>query len=65
MEIYHKDKFIGRIREAPICVWCSRKHLIIFDKNNEKIYDVSGPCCPISCGGPVNFQVRKSFDNFN
>ena len=53
LEVYHEDKFLGRIRERPVC--CSRKHLEVWDYKDEKIYDISGPCCPISCGGEVSY----------
>ena len=29
----------------------------VWNKNDEKIYDISGPCCPISCGGSVPFPI--------
>ena len=58
LEVFHKDRFLGRVREVPVC--CTRKKFEVFDKNDEKIYDISGPCCPVSCGGSVDFQVRYS-----
>ena len=48
-------KFLGCIREKPVC--CTGKHLEVWNKDNEKIYDISGPCCPTSCGGEILFQV--------
>ena len=55
LEIYHQDRLLGKIREVPQC--CARKHLEVFDQKDQKIFDISGPCCPISCGGDVNFPV--------
>ena len=46
----------------------------MWGKNDQKIYDISGPCIPCSCGGDVQFQVRnlkvfnfkfKNLDNIN
>ena len=70
LEVYHQGQELGKIREVPIC--CTRKHLEVWGKNDQKIYDISGPCIPCSCGGDVQFQVRnlkvfnfkfKNFDN--
>ena len=55
LEVYQNDRFLGRVREVPVC--CTRKHLEVWNKNEEKIYDISGPCCPFSCGGSVPFPV--------
>ena len=49
-------KFLGCVREKP--VFCTGKHLEVWNKDNEKIYDISGPCCPVSCGGEISFQVK-------
>ena len=51
----NSPKFLGCIREKP--VFFKRKHLEVWNKDNEKIYDISGPCCPVSCGGEIPFQV--------
>jgi len=58
LEIYHQDRLLGKIREVPQC--CARKHLEVFDQKDQKIFDISGPCCPISCGGDVNFPIENS-----
>jgi len=55
LEVYQNDRFLGRVREVPVC--CTRKHLEVWNKNEEKIYDISGPCCPFSCGGSVPFPI--------
>ena len=55
MTIEHQGQLLGSIREVPVC--CTRKHLEVWDKNDQKIFDISGPCCPISCGGDVPFLV--------
>ena len=54
-------KFLGCIREKP--VFCTGKHLEAWNKDNEKIYDISGPCCPVSCGGEISFQVKYIIKN--
>ena len=51
----YQGQELGKIREVPIC--CTRKHLEVWGKNDQKIYDISGPCIPCSCGGDVPFQV--------
>jgi len=58
LEVYHQDQLLGCIREAPVCCF-SRKHLEVWDKNEQKIYDISGPCCPFSCGGDVPFPIEN------
>ena len=62
LTVYHQNQELGKVREVPVC--CTRKHLEVWDKNEEKIYDITGPCCPISCGGDVPFQVccKKKLD---
>ena len=63
MTIYHQGEELGKIREVPVCF--SRKHLEVWDQNDEKIYDVTGPCCPINvCGGGVPFKVSCSKSKF-
>lgn len=59
LTVYHQDQELGKIREVPICCW-SRKHLEVWDKNEQKIYDISGPICPISCGGDVAFPIENA-----
>lgn len=57
LTIYHQGEELGKIREVPVCF--SRKHLEVWDQNDEKIYDVTGPCCPINvCGGGVPFKIE-------
>jgi len=58
LSVYHQGNNLGRIREVPVC--CTRKHLEVWDKNEQKLYDITGPCCPISCGGDVPFQIENS-----
>ena len=41
LEIYHQDRLLGKIREVPQC--CARKHLEVFDQQDKKIFDISGP----------------------
>ena len=53
--MYHQGDLLGRIREVPVC--CTRKHLEVWDSNEQKLYDITGPCCPIGCGTDVPFQV--------
>lgn len=57
LTVYHEGQLLGRVQERPNC--CSRKHLEIFDKSDSKVYDISGPCCPIGCGTDVPFQVNN------
>jgi len=59
LEIYHQNELLGRVREVPICCF-SRKHLEVWDKKDQKIFDISGPCCPVSCGGSVPFPIEDS-----
>ena len=59
-KIYHQNELLGRVREVPICCF-SRKHLEVWDKKDQKIFDISGPCCPVSCGGSVPFPVCYNF----
>ena len=61
LEIYHQNELLGRVREVPICCF-SRKHLEVWDKKDQKIFDISGPCCPVSCGGSVPFPVCYNFN---
>ena len=58
LSVYHQGNLLGRIREVPVC--CTRKHLEVWDKNEQKLYDITGPCCPIGCGTDVPFQVSKN-----
>ena len=53
--ILHKNEFIGKVLEVPVC--CSRKRLEVWDKNGTKLYHVTSRCCPITCGPSVHFQV--------
>ena len=63
LEIYHQNELLGRVREVPICCF-SRKHLEVWDKKDQKIFDISGPCCPVSCGGSVPFPVCYNSKNY-
>ena len=59
LEVYYQtsneSKLIGCIREKPN--FCSRKQLEVWIKDEQKMFDISGPCCPVSCGGEIPFQV--------
>ncbi len=57
LSVIHQGQSLGVIREVPVC--CTRKHLEVWSKNQEKIYDITGPCCPIGCGSDVSFPVSK------
>ena len=61
LDVYHMDTLIGRVRERPNC--CGRKNLEIWNKNEEKIFDITGPCMPEFICDNVSFTVFFSPQN--
>ena len=58
LTIHHQGQKLGEVREVPVC--CTRKHLEVWNKNEEKLYDISGPCIPFACGSDIPFPVDLS-----
>ena len=59
LEVNDGNTYIGKVAERP--TFCSGKQLEIWDKNNEMLFNITGPCCPFGCGSDVQFFVRQIY----
>jgi len=53
--VYSGPNYLGKIVEYP--TWWNKK-LEVWNANEEKIFDVKGPCCVITCGCDNIFDVN-------
>ena len=49
------DKYLGKAIQYPTCFL---PHLEIWDDNEQKLFDVNGPCCV--CCSDTEYPVRKN-----
>ena len=60
MDVYHNERFLGCVSEKPICsqlfYGSHFTHLELWNKNRQKIVNISGPCYAVSCG-EISFMV--------
>ena len=59
LEVNDGNAYIGKVAERP--TFCSGKQLEIWDKNDEMLFNITGPCCPFGCGSDVQFFVRQIY----
>ena len=60
MDVYHNERFLGCVSEKPICsqlfYGSHFTHLELWNKNRQKIVNISGPCYAFTCG-EISFMV--------
>ena len=60
MDVYHNESFLGCVSEKPVCsqlfYGSHYTHLELWNKNRQKIVNISGPCYAVSCG-EISFMV--------
>jgi len=62
MDVYHNERFLGCVSEKPICsqlfYGSHFTHLELWNKNRQKIVNISGPCYAVSCG-EISFMIEN------
>ena len=60
MDVYHQERFLGCVSEKPLCsqifYGSHFTHLELWNKNRQKIVNISGPCYAFTCG-EISFMV--------
>ncbi len=62
LTVYSGPTYLGKIIEYP--TWWIKK-LEVFNGNEEKVFDIKGPCCVVTCGCNNLFVVISTFFSSN